>query len=45
VLSGSARYDDYNNFGLAQEFRATPLWSTGLKWNADQEEFLKGFLG
>lgn len=42
VLSGSARYDDYNNFGLAQEFRATPLWSTGLKWNADQEEFFKG---
>lgn len=42
VLSGSARYDDYNNFGLDRSFRATPLWSTGLKWNMDQEDFMKG---
>ncbi|MDI9860326.1 SusC/RagA family TonB-linked outer membrane protein [Flectobacillus roseus] len=41
VLSGSVRYDDYNNFGLDREFRATPLWSSGLKWNLDQEDFIK----
>jgi TonB-linked SusC/RagA family outer membrane protein len=41
VLSGSVRYDDYNNFGLDRKYRATPLWSTGLKWNASREEFLK----
>ncbi len=42
VLSGSVRYDDYNNFGLDRKYRATPLWSTGFKWNASREEFLKG---
>ena len=41
VLSGSARYDDYNNFGLDRAYRATPLWSTGVKWNLDQEAFIK----
>jgi len=41
VLSGSARYDDYNNFGLDRKYRATPLWSSGFKWIASQEEFLK----
>ncbi len=41
VLSGSVRYDDYNNFGLDRKYRATPLWSTGVKWNASREDFLK----
>ncbi|WP_443937387.1 SusC/RagA family TonB-linked outer membrane protein [Pedobacter sp. MW01-1-1] len=41
VLSGSVRYDDYNNFGLDAKYRATPLWSSGLKWNASKEDFLK----
>ncbi|MDQ1090560.1 SusC/RagA family TonB-linked outer membrane protein [Siphonobacter sp. SORGH_AS_1065] len=41
TLSGSVRYDDYNNFGVDRSYRATPLWSTGLKWNLDQEHFLK----
>lgn len=41
IISGSVRYDDYNNFGLDRKYRATPLWSSGLKWNINQEEFLK----
>ncbi|MEJ2901726.1 SusC/RagA family TonB-linked outer membrane protein [Pedobacter panaciterrae] len=41
TLSGSVRYDDYNNFGLDRKYRATPLWSGGLKWNATRENFLK----
>lgn len=41
VISASARYDDYNNFGLDRKYRATPLWSAGLKWNVSRESFLK----
>jgi len=41
TLSGSARYDDYNNFGLDRKYRATPLWSGGLKWVLSKETFLK----
>ncbi|MBS1564219.1 MAG: SusC/RagA family TonB-linked outer membrane protein [Bacteroidetes bacterium] len=41
TLSGSVRYDDYNNFGLAVKYRATPLWSAGAKWNVDRESFMK----
>ncbi len=41
TLSGSVRYDDYNNFGLDRKYRATPLWSAGFKWNASREDFLK----
>ncbi|WP_442590847.1 SusC/RagA family TonB-linked outer membrane protein [Pedobacter sp. AW31-3R] len=41
TLSASARYDDYNNFGVDRQFRATPLWSTGLKWDISKEDFLK----
>ncbi len=40
TLSGSVRYDDYNNFGLDRSFRATPLWSSGLKWNVLKESFM-----
>ncbi|WP_406826178.1 SusC/RagA family TonB-linked outer membrane protein [Pedobacter sp. KACC 23697] len=40
TLSGSARYDDYNNFGVDRKFRATPLWSSGLKWDVKKESFL-----
>ncbi|WP_437921837.1 SusC/RagA family TonB-linked outer membrane protein [Sphingobacterium sp. LRF_L2] len=45
TVSGSVRYDDYNNFGLDREFRATPLWSTGLKWNVSKEGFMKNVKG
>lgn len=41
TLSASVRYDDYNNFGLDRSFRATPLWSSGVKWNLRKEEFMK----
>jgi len=40
TLTGSVRYDDYNNFGLDRKFRATPLWSTGLKWDIHKENFM-----
>jgi TonB-linked SusC/RagA family outer membrane protein len=42
TISGSVRYDDYNNFGLDRSFRATPLYSFGAKWDAAKEPFLKG---
>ncbi|MDN3596979.1 hypothetical protein [Zunongwangia endophytica] len=41
VVSGSVRLDDYNNFGVDKSYRRTPLWSTGVKWNASKESFLK----
>ncbi|CAM4415603.1 TonB-linked outer membrane protein, SusC/RagA family [Pedobacter westerhofensis] len=41
TVSASARYDDYNNFGVDRSLRATPLWSTGLKWNLAKESFMK----
>ncbi|WP_084153166.1 SusC/RagA family TonB-linked outer membrane protein [Pedobacter jeongneungensis] len=40
ALTGSVRYDDYNNFGVDRKFRATPLWSAGVKWDAYKESFL-----
>lgn len=40
TLSGSIRYDDYNNFGLDRSFRATPLYSFGGKWDISKESFL-----
>jgi TonB-linked SusC/RagA family outer membrane protein len=40
-LSGSVRYDDYNNFGVDRKYRATPLWSVGAKWNMAAEKFLQ----
>lgn len=43
TVSGSVRYDDYNNFGLDRSFRATPLWSSGLKWNLAKEHFMQKF--
>ncbi|MBF4516858.1 SusC/RagA family TonB-linked outer membrane protein [Flavobacterium sp. ANB] len=41
TLSGSARLDDYNNFGVDKSYRRTPLWSTGFKWNITKENFMK----
>jgi len=41
TLTGSARLDDYNNFGVDKKLRRTPLWSTGAKWNIKNESFLK----
>lgn len=41
TVSASARFDDYNLLGVDRRDRAKPLWSSGLKWNAKNEEFLK----
>jgi TonB-linked SusC/RagA family outer membrane protein len=41
TITGSARLDDYNNFGVDKKLRRTPLWSTGAKWNIKEESFLK----
>ena len=40
VLTGSVRYDDYNNFGVDRKYRATPMWSTGLAWHIGREDFI-----
>jgi TonB-linked SusC/RagA family outer membrane protein len=41
TLTGSVRYDDYNNFGVDRSLRATPLWSSGLKWDVSKESILE----
>lgn len=41
TLSGSARYDDYNNFGLDKKYRARPFWSSGVSWAVSKEKFLQ----
>lgn len=40
IVSGSARFDDYNLLGVERRKRAIPLWSAGLKWNISNEDFL-----
>lgn len=40
TLSGSARIDKSNLFGVSANQRALPLWSAGLSWNVEQETFL-----
>ena len=42
VLTGSVRYDDYNNFGLDRKYRATPMWSVGASWHLGYEDFISG---
>lgn len=41
TISGSARLDDYNNFGVDKKYRRTPLWSTGAKWHLSKEPFMQ----
>ncbi|MBW8687099.1 SusC/RagA family TonB-linked outer membrane protein [Chitinophaga rhizophila] len=41
-VSGSVRFDDFSVFGLDRRNRAVPLWSTGLKWDMNQERFMSG---
>lgn len=45
VLTGSVRYDDYNNFGVDRKYRATPMWSAGLAWHATREKFVQENVG
>lgn len=45
VVTGSVRYDDYNNFGVDRKYRATPMWSTGLSWHIGREDFIQDNVG
>lgn len=39
TLSGSARYDGSNLFGVKTNQKGTPLWSLGGSWNLGEEAF------
>ncbi|ACU03172.1 SusC/RagA family TonB-linked outer membrane protein [Pedobacter heparinus] len=39
VLSGSARLDRSNIFGVNSNQKGVPLWSAGLLWNLSKEDF------
>lgn len=39
VLSGSFRKDESNLFGVSTNQKGVPLWSTGIAWNINNEEF------
>lgn len=39
ILSGSARRDESNIFGVDTNQKGVPLWSVGLAWNANKEDF------
>ena len=41
-FTASARFDDINVVGVSRKARATPLWSTGLRWDIMNEDFMKG---
>jgi len=41
TLSGSARIDGTNYFGVATNQKNVPLWSAGAKWDIDKEDFYK----
>jgi TonB dependent receptor. len=39
IVSGSARKDESNLFGVKSNQKGIPLWSTGLAWVASKEKF------
>ncbi len=39
IISGSARIDGSNYFGVKTRQKNVPLWSTGALWNLDREDF------
>jgi len=41
TLTGSARIDGSNYFGVATQQKSLPLWSVGGKWAVDKEAFYK----
>lgn len=41
ILSGSYRKDESNLFGVKANQKGVPLWSTGIAWNLDKEDFFK----
>ncbi|MGJ5642612.1 SusC/RagA family TonB-linked outer membrane protein [Formosa sp. S-31] len=40
VVNGSFRIDQKNLFGSDPKYRYKPLWSAGVAWNIDKEDFL-----
>lgn len=40
-VSASARKDESNLFGVKANQKGVPLWSAGLSWNVDKEDFFK----
>jgi TonB-linked SusC/RagA family outer membrane protein len=43
-FNGSLRYDQSNLFGKSKSSQNKPIWSTGLSWNMDREDFFKSDL-
>jgi TonB-linked SusC/RagA family outer membrane protein len=41
IVSGSARRDESNLFGVKANQRGVPLWSAGLGWEASRENFYR----
>jgi len=41
IITGSARRDESNIFGVSTNQKGVPLWSTGLKWKINDEPFYK----
>ena len=41
MINGSIRTDRTNLYGTSSEYQGKPIWSTGLAWRIDQEEFFK----
>lgn len=44
MVNVSARWDGANIFGVHINQKGTPLWSTGVAWNLDKENFFKSEL-
>lgn len=42
-FNGSVRVEQADLFGTDPKYRYRPLWSVGLSWNANNEEFMKSF--
>ena len=38
-LSGTFRIDESNLFGADKKYRRNPLWSVGVSWNIQEEDF------
>jgi TonB-linked SusC/RagA family outer membrane protein len=43
TLNVSARNDQTNLFGVNENQKADPIWSVGLKWDLDKENFIRRF--
>jgi hypothetical protein len=43
-FNGSLRYDQSNLFGTSKSSQNKPIWSTGVSWNVDREDFFNSAL-